>query len=67
VGAEGEEKRQLSRKLIPLFAHRMLGDTYHIDDLRTRFGIQLPLIATLCLTAGVTQAVEPALRLLRLA
>jgi len=66
VGAEGEEKRQLMRKLIPLFAHRMLGDTYHINDLKTRFGIQLPAIIALFFTAGFAPAVEPALQALRL-
>lgn len=67
IGSEGEERRLLTRKLIPLFAHHMLGDTHHINHLKTRFGFQLPLIATLCLTATVADAVEPALRLLRLA
>jgi hypothetical protein len=65
IGAAGEQKRKYTRALIPLFAHRMLGDTYHINDLKTRFGLQL--IATLCITAGLTQAFEPALRMLRLA
>jgi hypothetical protein len=65
IGAAGEQKRKFTRTLIPLFAHRMLGDTYHLNDLKTRFGLQL--IATLCLTAGLTQAFEPALRMLRLA
>jgi hypothetical protein len=67
IGVGGEPRRTLARKLIPMFAHRMLGDTYHINDLKMRFGIQLPLLATLCLTAGLTQAFEPALRMLRLA
>jgi hypothetical protein len=58
-------KRELARRLIPLFAHRMLGDTHHINDLRMRFGLQLPIIATLCITAAITQAVQPALRVLR--
>lgn len=67
IGAAGEPRRELTRRLIPMFAHRMLGDTYHIDDLKTRFGIQLPVLATMCFTAGFTHALEPALRMLRLA
>jgi len=66
IGASGELRRQLARKLIPLFAHRMLGDTTHIDDLKSRFGIQLPLIAALLLAAGLTDAVGAVLRVLRL-
>ena len=62
IGSAGESRRVLARKLIPLFAHRMLGDTYHVNDLKMRFGIQLPLLATLCLTAGLTQAFAPARR-----
>ena len=65
VGAEGEERRQLTRKLIPLFAHRMLGDTYHINDLKTRFGFQLPMVFALLFTAGLAPAVEPTLQALR--
>jgi hypothetical protein len=67
IGADAEPAGRLARQLVPLFAHRMLGDTWHLNDLKSRVGIQLPLIATLCFTAGITQAVEPALRLLRLA
>lgn len=67
TGFAGEPRRVLARKLIPMFAHRMLGDTYHVNDLKMRFGIELPLLATLCLTAGLTEAFEPALRMLRLA
>ena len=67
TGATGEAKRRLARKLIPLFAHRMLGDTTHINDLKTRFGIRLPLIAALLLTAGLANTVEPVLKMLRLA
>jgi len=44
----------------------MLGDTTHIDDLKSRFGIQLPLIAALLLAAGLTDAVGAVLRVLRL-
>lgn len=66
IGADGEEKQQLSRKLIPMFAHRMLGDTYHINDLRTRFGFQLPMFAALCLGLGFADVVEPTMCMLRL-
>lgn len=67
IGADGEPRRLLARKLIPMFAHRMLGDTHHVNDLKMRFGIDLPLLATLCFTAGAPQALETVLRMLRLA
>ena len=66
TGADREAKRRLAGKLIPLFAHRMLGDTLHINDLKTRFGIQLPLIAALLLTPGLANAVAATLKMLRL-
>jgi len=66
IGADGEEKRRLTRKLIPMFAHRMLGDTYHINDLRTRFGFQLPMFAALCLGLGFADVIEPTMCMLRL-
>ena len=66
TGSIGDAKRQLARKLIPLFAHRMLGDRTYIDDLKTRVGIQLPLIAALLLTAGLASVVDATLKMLRL-
>jgi hypothetical protein len=66
TGAVGERNRQLARKLIPMFAHRMLGDRTYIDDLKTRFGIQLPLIAALLLTAGLCDVVDATLKVVRL-
>jgi hypothetical protein len=66
AGAVGETKRQLALKLIPLFAHRMLGDRTYIDDLKTRVGIQLPSIAALLLTAGLAGVVDGTLKMLRL-
>jgi hypothetical protein len=67
IGAADAPKSRLERQLVPLFAHRLLGDIHYIDDLKNRIGIQLSLLATLCAALGLAQACEPALRLMRLA
>ena len=63
IGTAERLKAPLARALIPMFAHRMLGDVEHISDIKARLGIQLPVIAVLCATLA---AYEPALRVLRL-
>jgi len=37
----GERREALSRTLTPAFAHRMVGDLYRVNDVRTRSGIEL--------------------------
>lgn len=56
----------LGKSLTALFAHRMLGDTHRINEVRARFGIELPLVAALSAIVHVTMNYEPVLRLLRL-
>jgi hypothetical protein len=65
IGAAEDLKPRLANTLAPLFAHRMLGKIHHINDLKSRFGIQLPIVAVICATAEVVAAYEPALRVLR--
>jgi hypothetical protein len=65
IGAAEALKPELARMLTPIFAHRMLGGTHHIDDLKTRFGAHLPVIAAICAAAEAIAAYEPALRILR--
>jgi hypothetical protein len=57
----------LGKSLTALFAHRMLGDTHRINEVRARFGIELPLVAALAAIIQVTMTYEPVLRMLRLA
>ncbi len=66
IGAATGHRSRLERQLVPLFAHRMLGDIHYIDDLKTRIGIQLSIVATLCAALGLAEVCEPALRMLRL-
>lgn len=56
----------LGRSLTALFAHRMLGDIQRINDVRARFGLELPLIAALTAIVQATMNYEPVLRILRL-
>lgn len=66
IGAATAHKSRLERQLVPLFAHRMLGDIHYFDDLKTRIGIQLSIVATLCAAFGLAEVCEPALRMMRL-
>lgn len=56
----------LGKSLTALFAHRILGDTHRINEVRARFGVELPLVAALSAIVQVTMNYEPVLRLLRL-
>jgi hypothetical protein len=33
-------RRSLEERLVPAFAHRMVGDTFRMDDLRRKQGIE---------------------------
>jgi len=56
----------LGKSLTALFAHRMLGDTHRINEVRARFGLELPVVAALTAIVQVTMNYEPVLRILRL-
>ena len=56
----------LGKALTALFAHRMLGDVHRINEVRARFGIELPVVAVLAAIVQVTMNYDPVLRLLRL-
>jgi hypothetical protein len=55
----------LGKSLTALFAHRMLGDTHRINEVRARFGLELPIVAALTAIVQVTMNYEPVLRILR--
>ena len=44
----------------------MISDVHRINDLRTRFGVQLSLLATLCTLLEMSVGYESVLRILRL-
>lgn len=56
----------LSERLVPAFAHRLVGDIYRINDVRARHGIELSVIGTMCTMLHVTLAYDPILRALRI-
>jgi hypothetical protein len=42
-----EHKDALARTLAPSFAHHMVADIYRLNDVRTKFGIELSLLVTI--------------------
>jgi hypothetical protein len=56
----------LGKTLTALFAHRMLGDVHNFNDVRARFGIELPAVAALTAIVQATLTYEPVMRILRL-
>jgi hypothetical protein len=66
LGVSPAAQAALGRSLTALFAHRMLGDIHRINDVRARFGIELPVAAALTAIVQVTMNYEPVLRILRI-
>jgi hypothetical protein len=66
MGTAAQLRPGLVHTLVPLFAHRMIGDTEYLGDIKRRIGIQLPLLIAVCTAADVVAAYEPALRHLRI-
>jgi hypothetical protein len=61
------DKRSLfAKSLSPAFAHRMVGDVYHLNDMRSRLGIQLSLVAALATMLHLSITYDPILKALRI-
>jgi hypothetical protein len=56
----------LTERLVPAFAHRLVGDIYRINDVRARHGIELSVIGTMCTMLHVTLTYDPILRVLKI-
>lgn len=56
----------LQERLIPAFAHRMVGDVYRINEVRRKHGIELSVLATLCALLQMSMSYDPILRALRI-
>jgi hypothetical protein len=67
IGIAAHARAALATTLTAAFAHRMLGDIHRINEVRARFGIDLPVLAALTALAQATMSYEPVLRMLRLA
>jgi hypothetical protein len=62
-----ESKRStFAKSLSPAFAHRMVGDVYHLNDVRSRLGIELSLIAALATMVHLSVSYDPILKALRI-
>lgn len=66
IGVSDQRRLTLTKTLVPLFAHRMLGDSYFVSDIKNRLGIQLSVLAAVATTIGIAQACEPALKLFKI-
>jgi len=66
LAVPAERREELTIALAPSFAHRMVADTYRINDVRTKFGIELSLLATLGALLQITVAYETVLRIVRM-
>lgn len=55
----------LAERLAPAFAHRMVGDVYRINEVRSRQGIELSMLATVSALLQVSLSYDPLLRMLR--
>jgi hypothetical protein len=56
----------LKERLVPAFAHRMVGDVYRINDVRRKYGIELSMLATVCALLQLSMSYDPVLRALRI-
>ncbi len=66
IGVAEQSRTALATTLTASFAHRMLGDIHRINEVRARFGIDLPVIAALTALVQATMSYDPVLRILRL-
>jgi hypothetical protein len=61
-----QRRDEFARTLSPAFAHRMVGDVYRLNDLRSRFGVELSLLAAMAAMLQVSVNYDPILRALRI-
>jgi hypothetical protein len=61
-----EKRSTFAKSLAPAFAHRMVGDVYHLNDMRSRIGIELPLVAALATMLHLSATYDPILKVLRI-
>jgi hypothetical protein len=61
-----EMQPALKERLVPAFAHRMVGDVYRINEVRRNHGIELSLMATACALLQISVSYDAVLRALRL-
>ena len=67
IEVPARQRDELTLVLAPSFARRMVADIYRINEVRTKYGIELSLIATLGALLQITVSCETVLRILRIA
>jgi hypothetical protein len=60
-----DKRLKFSKSLSPSFAHRMVGDVYHLNDLRSRLG-ELTLVAAMSTMLSLSLSYDPILKVLRI-
>jgi hypothetical protein len=65
LGVPEARRTHLTERLAPAFAHRMVGDVYRINEVRSRQGIELSMLATVSALLQITLTYDPVLRMLR--
>jgi hypothetical protein len=66
LAVPAERRDELTLALAPSFAHRMVADVYRINEVRTKYGIELSLIATLGALLQISVSYETVMRIVRL-
>jgi hypothetical protein len=66
LAVPAERRDELTLALAPSFAHRIVADSHRVNEVRTKYGIELSLIATLAALLQVTVTCETVLRVLRI-
>jgi len=60
------QRAPLVQALSPSFAHRMVADVYRLNDVRTRFGLQLSVMGAVALLLQMSPGYDSILRILRM-
>jgi len=61
-----QRRAALSERLVPAFAHRLVGDVFRINEVRSRHGIDLPTIASVCALLQMALSCDPVRRALHI-
>jgi hypothetical protein len=61
-----ERREELTVALAPSFAHRLVADIHRINEVRSKFGIELSLITTLGVLMQITVAYDTVSRIVRM-
>jgi hypothetical protein len=66
LNVPAEQIANLKERLVPAFAHRMVGDVYRINEVRRKHGIELSVLVTVCTLLQMSVPYDSILRVLRI-